>query len=267
MSDGSLVELHDVRKAFGDNVVLDGVDLDVARGEVIVIAGPSGSGKSTLLRCVNGLEPIDRGEIRFDGRPVRPGKGLPALRAQIGLVFQQFNLFPHMSVLDNITLAPIRVKGVPHSQAQETARRLLERHPDATLVGIDASATMLDAARGVLLADRVELRVGRLEHPLPKGPFDRVVSVLAVHHLDGPGKADLFRRIAAIVEPGGRFVLGDVVVPDDPADAITPIDGVYDKPSRVDDQLRWLADAGFEASVVWQERDLAVVRAEYVRVS
>ena len=127
MSDQNLVELRDLRKSFGDNVVLDGVNLSVARGEVIVIAGPSGSGKSTMLRCVNGLETPDSGEITFDGRPVRPGKALPAIRAEIGLVFQQFNLFPHMSVLDNITLAPVKVKGTPAAQARERAHQLLTR--------------------------------------------------------------------------------------------------------------------------------------------
>jgi ABC-type polar amino acid transport system ATPase subunit len=96
MRDRNLVELVGIRKAFGDNVVLDGVDLRVSRGEVIVIAGPSGSGKSTMLRCVNGLETVDGGEVRFDGQPVKPGKGLSALRTQIGFVFQQFHLFPHM---------------------------------------------------------------------------------------------------------------------------------------------------------------------------
>ena len=122
-----LVELREVRKAFGDNLVLDSIDLAVSRGEAIVIAGPSGSGKSTLLRCVNGLETVDEGEIHFDGRPVTPGKGIAALRAEIGMVFQQFNLFPHMTVLENITLAPIRVKGLSQSQAQAKARELLDR--------------------------------------------------------------------------------------------------------------------------------------------
>ena len=127
MSDQKLVELRGIHKSFGDNVVLAGVDLLVERGEVIVIAGPSGSGKSTMLRCVNGLETADRGEIKFDGRPVKPGKGLSALRAEIGFVFQQFHLFPHMSVLDNICLAPMKVKGVAREAARERGEELLTR--------------------------------------------------------------------------------------------------------------------------------------------
>jgi glutamate transport system ATP-binding protein len=127
MRDRNLVELRGIRKAFGDNVVLDGVDLSVARGEVIVIAGPSGSGKSTMLRCVNGLETVDAGEVRFDGQPVTTGKGLPALRAQIGFVFQQFHLFPHMTVLQNIALAPVKVKGIAAAAARTKAGELLER--------------------------------------------------------------------------------------------------------------------------------------------
>jgi ABC-type polar amino acid transport system ATPase subunit len=127
MSDQKLVELRGIHKSFGDNVVLAGVDLLVDRGEVIVIAGPSGSGKSTMLRCVNGLETADRGEIKFDGRPVKPGKGLSALRAEIGFVFQQFHLFPHMSVLDNICLAPMKVKGVAREAARERGEELLTR--------------------------------------------------------------------------------------------------------------------------------------------
>jgi glutamate transport system ATP-binding protein len=125
---GSLVELERVRKSFGENRVLDDVDLTIDRGEVIVIAGPSGSGKSTLLRCTNGLEPIDSGEIRFDGRPLdRSGRALSRVRQEIGMVFQQFNLFPHRTVLENVTMAPIAVKGVPREQAVEQAQRLLER--------------------------------------------------------------------------------------------------------------------------------------------
>jgi glutamate transport system ATP-binding protein len=123
-----LVELDQVKKSFGDNVVLDGVDLTVERGSAIVIAGPSGSGKSTMLRCVNGLEPVDSGEVRFDGTPVDySGKALSRLRADIGMVFQQFNLFPHMTVLDNVVLGPVKSKGLSREEARERARRLLER--------------------------------------------------------------------------------------------------------------------------------------------
>ena len=142
----------------------------------------------------------------------------------------------------------------------ETARRVLARFPGAQLVGIDVSEAMLAHAGPVLPG--ADLRVGRLEDPLRDGPFGLVFSALAVHHLDGPGKADLFRRVAGVLEPGGRFVLGDVVVPEDPADVVTPIDGVYDTPSRVDEQLRWLADAGLRPAVAWSERDLAVLVAD-----
>jgi tRNA (cmo5U34)-methyltransferase len=95
-----------------------------------------------------------------------------------------------------------------------------------------------------------------------EGNFDLVVSALAVHHLDDAAKADLFARAAARLRPGGRFVLGHLVVPDDPADVVTPIDDVHDQPSTVDDQLRWLAAAGFQAEVVWARHDLCVIVAD-----
>ena len=101
-----------------------------------------------------------------------------------------------------------------------------------------------------------------LTDPLPGGPFDLVVSALAIHHLEGPDKADLFARIAGALRPGGRFVLGDVVIPADPADAVTPVTSDHDRPSTLADQLRWLGDAGFGAAAVWSERDLVVVRAD-----
>jgi tRNA threonylcarbamoyl adenosine modification protein (Sua5/YciO/YrdC/YwlC family) len=142
----------------------------------------------------------------------------------------------------------------------ETARRLLERHPDAVLVGVDASAAMLDAARDVLPGGRTDLRVVRLEDQLPPGPFDLVASALCVHHLDGPGKASLFARVREVLSPGGLFVLGDVIVPDDPADARTPLTAGFDQPSTVDEQLSWLADTGFAgARVSWARGDLAVI--------
>jgi glutamate transport system ATP-binding protein len=127
-SNGHLVQLAGVRKSFGENVVLDRIDLRIDRGEAIVVAGPSGSGKSTMLRCINGLEPIDAGSIHFDGQAVETaGNHIYGIRAQIGVVFQQFNLFPHMTVLDNITLAPLEVGSLPKKQAERRARELLER--------------------------------------------------------------------------------------------------------------------------------------------
>jgi tRNA (cmo5U34)-methyltransferase len=141
----------------------------------------------------------------------------------------------------------------------ETTRRILKRHPEAVMVGIDASSEMLDHARVTLPDDRADLRVARLEDPLPHGPFDVVVSVLTVHHLDGAGKAELFDRVARQLAPGGRFVLGDVVVPQDPADAVTPIDGDYDTPSSIAEQLAWLTAAGLLGQLVWAHRDLAVL--------
>ena len=139
----------------------------------------------------------------------------------------------------------------------ETSSRVLARHPGAALTGLDASAEMLAAAR----LPGADLRVARLEDPLPDGPFDLVVSCLAVHHLDGAGKRDLFGRVAAVLADGGRFVLADVIVPEDPADAVTPCTPGYDLPDRLDDQLHWLGEAGFEAEPTWVRGDLAVVRA------
>jgi tRNA (cmo5U34)-methyltransferase len=144
----------------------------------------------------------------------------------------------------------------------ETARRVLARNPSATLVGLDASEEMLSPAREALPSHRVELRAWRLTDPLPDGPFDAVFSALTVHHLDGAGKADLFRRVRAVMRPGGRFVLADVVVPEDPSQAVTPIDGDYDKPSSVADQLGWLSAAGLRPRVAWRHRDLAVLVGE-----
>jgi glutamate transport system ATP-binding protein len=127
-ANGHLVELKDVRKSFGTNLVLDGIDLTVERGEAIVIAGPSGSGKSTMLRCVNALEAIDSGEITFDGRSIsQAGKNIYKLRAEIGMVFQSFNLFPHKSVLDNITLGPVEIQNLSKEDARSRAKKLLER--------------------------------------------------------------------------------------------------------------------------------------------
>ena len=127
-ANGQLVELTGVRKSFGDNVVLEGIDLSLARAEAVVVAGPSGSGKSTLLRCINGLESVDAGAISFDGHSIdNAGKSIYRLRAEIGMVFQQFNLFPHRTVLQNVALAPVHVKGLERELAERSAMALLER--------------------------------------------------------------------------------------------------------------------------------------------
>ncbi|MGZ4345511.1 MAG: Sua5/YciO/YrdC/YwlC family protein [Solirubrobacteraceae bacterium] len=144
----------------------------------------------------------------------------------------------------------------------ETARRLLGAHPEASLVGVDSSAEMLAVARSLLPADRVDLRVAAIEEQLPEGPFDLVASALCVHHLNGPEKADLFARVFAALRPGGRFVLADVVVPVDPADATTPLTPGFDRPSPLSDQVAWLLDAGFEVRVCWASGDLAVIAAD-----
>jgi len=124
---GPILRLEGVRKSFGDNLVLDGIDLEVQTGEVLVVIGPSGSGKSTLLRCVNLLEPIQAGRIFFEGEEItRDGVDVSAVRQRIGIVFQQFNLFPHLTVIDNLTLAARRIRKLPRAEAERRARELLD---------------------------------------------------------------------------------------------------------------------------------------------
>ncbi|HEY3529832.1 MAG TPA: amino acid ABC transporter ATP-binding protein [Nocardioides sp.] len=123
----AFLEIDDVHKSYGHHEVLKGVSLNVERHEVVCLIGASGSGKSTLLRCVNALEDIQKGEIRIEGDTVTgAGVDLNALRRDVGIVFQSYNLFPHMSVLENIMLAPQRVGGVKKREALERAERLLE---------------------------------------------------------------------------------------------------------------------------------------------
>jgi tRNA (cmo5U34)-methyltransferase len=139
-----------------------------------------------------------------------------------------------------------------------TSRRVLERHPQARLTGVDSSEHMLAVAD----LPGADLRLQDLRDALPEGPFELVFSALAIHHLDGPGKAELFARIAAVLAPGGLFVMADVIVPEDPADVVTPLDAGFDLPDTVPDLLAWLGDAGLRARVSWQARDLAVIVAE-----
>jgi tRNA (cmo5U34)-methyltransferase len=141
----------------------------------------------------------------------------------------------------------------------ETALRVHAGQPEAEWVGIDASEAMLARARERLPG--ADLRLQRLEDELPEGPFDLVVSALAVHHLDGAGKRELFSRVAGVLRPGGLFVLGDVVVPAAGQEGPIEIDWVMDLPDSVEDQLAWLREAGFEAEASSVRVDLAVFRA------
>ncbi|MFQ5795908.1 MAG: amino acid ABC transporter ATP-binding protein [Candidatus Bipolaricaulia bacterium] len=123
-----MIEIDGVHKWFGDLHVLDDVTLEIAEQEVVVICGASGSGKSTLLRCINGLEPIQRGEIQVDGASIHdPKTDINQVRQQIGIVFQNYNLFPHMTALENVTIAPVKVKRMKRSEAEVIARDLLNR--------------------------------------------------------------------------------------------------------------------------------------------
>lgn len=136
----ALVQIRGVNKWFGQNHVLTDIDLDINRGEVVVVIGPSGSGKSTLCRCINRLETIQSGTITIDGVALpTEGKELARLRADVGMVFQSFNLFAHKTILENVMLGPVKVRGVSKSDAESQARALLER------VGITAKADQYPA--------------------------------------------------------------------------------------------------------------------------
>ena len=121
----AIVQISGLHKHYGAFHALKGIDLSIAPGEVVVVVGPSGSGKSTLIRCINLLEDYQRGEVRVDGEKVVRGKALAKVRAEVGMVFQSFNLFPHLSALHNVALGPLRVRGMPRAQADERARALL----------------------------------------------------------------------------------------------------------------------------------------------
>ncbi|WP_102508954.1 amino acid ABC transporter ATP-binding protein [Sanguibacter massiliensis] len=155
-----LVELVDVQKHFGDLHVLKDINLTVRKGEVVVVIGPSGSGKSTLCRTINRLEPIDSGSIRVDGDELpEEGKALARHRADVGMVFQSFNLFAHRSVLDNVTLGPVKARGIPAAEAKAEAMTLLER------VGVANQAHKLPAALSGGQQQRVAIARSLAMHP------------------------------------------------------------------------------------------------------
>lgn len=155
-----LVELRDVNKHFGELHVLQDIDLTVTHGEVLVVIGPSGSGKSTLCRAINRLETVDSGTIRIDGEDLpAEGRALARLRSDVGMVFQSFNLFAHKTVLENVTLGPIKVRGVKPSEAKEEAMALLDR------VGVANQARKLPAQLSGGQQQRVAIARALAMHP------------------------------------------------------------------------------------------------------
>jgi general L-amino acid transport system ATP-binding protein len=123
----ALIQIRGLRKSYGTFEALKGIDLDIGLGEVVVVIGPSGSGKSTLIRCLNLLEDYQHGDVTVDGEKVLRGKGLAKVRAEVGMVFQSFNLFPHLTALANVALGPMRVRGLMKKDAEERARALLAK--------------------------------------------------------------------------------------------------------------------------------------------
>ena len=197
-----VLKLQSVRKVFGDHVVLGGIDLDVHQGDVVSLIGASGSGKSTLLRCINLLEQLDDGQIWLSGDDIsRPSINVDQVRARIGVVFQQFNLFPHLSVLKNITLSATEVFATPKAEAEERAMYLLERvglaakakdHPDRLSGGQQQRVALVRAIATdpeVLLLDEItsaldpEL-VGEVLELVRQLKDDGTTIVMATHEMD-----------------------------------------------------------------------------------
>ena len=171
-SGAPVIRAEGIRKSFGDNLVLDGIDLVVHGSETLVIIGPSGSGKSTLLRCVNLLEPLDSGQIWFEGEEItRKGVNLSDVRQRIGIVFQQFNLFPHLKAIDNLTLAARRIKKLPKAEAQTRALELLAR------VGVEDKANQYPSQLSGGQQQRVAIARALMMEPRVM-LFDEVTSAL-----------------------------------------------------------------------------------------
>jgi L-threonylcarbamoyladenylate synthase len=242
-------------------LVIDGGPLPGTPSTVIDLRGYERSGRWSVVRegglpleaaarALGSEPPEDPGRFRFD-----PDGYAEMMRADIPAYDRL------QAVLGEAAAVGARRVLELGTGTGETALRLLAANPEATLVGVDENEAMLAAAAERLPAGRVTLRVGRIEQPLPAGRFELVASALCVHHLDAAGKRDLFARVRERLAPGGRFVLADVVVPEDPGDAVIETTPGYDKPDSLADQLRWLAAAGFEPTVAWSERDLAVVVA------
>ncbi|MBB97826.1 MAG: peptide ABC transporter ATP-binding protein [Rhodobacteraceae bacterium] len=197
----SFLSIRGVRKRFGDNAVIRGIDLDVGKGELVCLIGASGSGKSTLLRCINLLEPIDDGEIFLDGVDIaEPGLDPRPVRQRVGMVFQSYNLFPHMTAVQNVMLAPRRVKSMTPAQLAEPVRALfrrfgledhMDKYPDALSGGQQQRVAIIRALAmepEILLLDEItsaldpEL-VGEVLDVLRKLRGDGMTMILATHEM------------------------------------------------------------------------------------
>ena len=178
-----MIELDNVHKSFGANHVIRGITTHVSKGEVVCIIGPSGSGKSTILRCINGLEGYDSGSIRFEGIPVnRTAKSITAVRTQVSMVFQRFNLFPHRTALENVIEGPVFVKREPRADAQAHGRLLLERVGLADKVGAHPHELSGGQQQRVAIARALAMRPKAILFDEPTSALDPelVGDVLAV---------------------------------------------------------------------------------------
>jgi tRNA threonylcarbamoyl adenosine modification protein (Sua5/YciO/YrdC/YwlC family) len=252
-----LEDVHPLLRASAD-LEIDGGELGGTASTVIDLRRYESDGEWSIVReGAVSVEEVDRAlahQFHFD-----PETYAELIRAEI----PEYDALQDAIAAASGDVAVVRILELGTGTG-ETALRLLSRHRSAELIGIDESASMISVARSRLSSARVTLSVTRLEDPLPSGPFSLVASALCVHHLDAHGKASLFARVREVLSPGGRFVLGDVVVPEDPADATVRLSPGYDMPDSVADQLLWLSDAGFEARVVWSSGDLAVIVGETV---
>ena len=208
---GPLVEFDGVDKSFGDTQVLYDVDVDVDEGEVVVVIGPSGSGKSTLLRCANRLEEIQGGDIRLDGQSVIE-TDVNEIRQQIGMVFQSFNLFPHKTALENVALAPEKVKGEPEGEAKRAASDLLDRvgladqaesHPGALSGGQQQRVAI---ARALAMEPRVML-FDEVTSALDPELVGEVLDVIEGLAADGMTMVLVTHEMGFAREVGDRIVL------------------------------------------------------------
>ena len=233
-------------------MVVDGGELPGTPSTVLDLRGFEAAGEWEILRAgAMAADEVSRrltGQFHFD-----PGSYEEMIHADIPAYDEFQDVAAHAGGADRRRILELG------TGTGETARRLLHRHPEATLVGLDVSEAMLTAARARLPAERVSLRAGRLQDPLPEGEFDLVVSALCVHHLDPGEKRDLFARVRERLTPDGCFVLADVVVPPDLADRVIELTPGFDMPDTASDQLRWLRDAGFTPVSQWTRQDLAVL--------